>query len=428
MKNRTKLYNFIKIAAVSFITTTLFLTATIFAKKVGVPTYINNAQELLDIRNNLSGHYLVSRDISLSELATNDDFDGWVPIGTKEHPFTGKIDFNGHKIADLYFSNSYLDDEFNKDNSDDILIGFLGCSSGILIHADFYRPKLPDLTSFNSDKNVVFGLACAINYGHVTSTNIAFDNNSGTFKTNNILCLGSAVGINYGQTLIVKVINTLFCEVGDNSVIGGVIGKCFDGSSNSFLFKGGYIEITSKQSCDIVCGGVVGTCSNSSFFNVYSGPVHRNTSPNAIKILGEPNNVICGGILGENNFSKQSIFENCYLYNRLDVNCNYESASLGGIIGYNHSSEIEIVNCVVHSSFSTTVGLIYTCDVISSGDSLTSFNNNYNLSALFPSETTNYYSSNTSYLDLSISKLNWPDNTKKGYWVKDINHFYLCIL
>jgi uncharacterized repeat protein (TIGR02543 family) len=56
---------------------------------------INTAAELDDIRLNLSGHYILADNISLSE------YSAWVPIGTQSSPFTGVLDGNGFKITDL---------------------------------------------------------------------------------------------------------------------------------------------------------------------------------------------------------------------------------------------------------------------------------------------------------------------------------------
>lgn len=55
-------------------------------------TPIRTAQDLDQIRENLSGHYRLENDIDLS------GFGHWTPIGTPENPFTGVFDGAGHTI------------------------------------------------------------------------------------------------------------------------------------------------------------------------------------------------------------------------------------------------------------------------------------------------------------------------------------------
>ena len=58
-------------------------------------TTISTAQELSDIRNNLSGNYILSDNIDLAS------FGSWSPIGTEEEPFTGTLDGNGYVISNI---------------------------------------------------------------------------------------------------------------------------------------------------------------------------------------------------------------------------------------------------------------------------------------------------------------------------------------
>jgi hypothetical protein len=60
---------------------------------------IASAEEFYNIRDDLSGIYMLTDNIS---LAAYGDGSGWEPIGTEESPFTGILDGNGFKIIDLY--------------------------------------------------------------------------------------------------------------------------------------------------------------------------------------------------------------------------------------------------------------------------------------------------------------------------------------
>ena len=77
------------------------LASSAFAEKE-VPegyTPIRTAQELDNIRNNLSGKYILMNDIDLGE------YENWVPIGTKKQPFSGIFDGNNHSIKNLIINN-----------------------------------------------------------------------------------------------------------------------------------------------------------------------------------------------------------------------------------------------------------------------------------------------------------------------------------
>ena len=56
---------------------------------------IYTAEDLNNIRNNLSGKYILMNDIDLSV------YENWEPIGTTEAPFTGELDGNGYVILNL---------------------------------------------------------------------------------------------------------------------------------------------------------------------------------------------------------------------------------------------------------------------------------------------------------------------------------------
>ncbi|TMV48360.1 S-layer homology domain-containing protein [Paenibacillus mesophilus] len=68
------------------------------------PIIIMNAQQLSDIRNSLSKHYKLGRDIDLSGYdfdGAGPDNGGWMPIGTSSSPFKGTLDGNGYVIRNM---------------------------------------------------------------------------------------------------------------------------------------------------------------------------------------------------------------------------------------------------------------------------------------------------------------------------------------
>ena len=63
-------------------------------------TLIKTADDLDNIRNNLSGKYILMNDIDLSS------YSNWQPIGSDTNIFTGEFNGNGHVISNLKINNS----------------------------------------------------------------------------------------------------------------------------------------------------------------------------------------------------------------------------------------------------------------------------------------------------------------------------------
>lgn len=68
----------------------------------GDPYLIATAQDLNDIRSNLSAYFKLTKDIDLDGTA----YDPWTPIGTSSSPFRGHIDGNGRVINGMYIAGS----------------------------------------------------------------------------------------------------------------------------------------------------------------------------------------------------------------------------------------------------------------------------------------------------------------------------------
>ena len=62
-------------------------------------TLISNANELIGIKDDLTGSYQLSANINLDGV-------NWVPIGTSENPFQGKLNGGGFKISNLNYAGA----------------------------------------------------------------------------------------------------------------------------------------------------------------------------------------------------------------------------------------------------------------------------------------------------------------------------------
>lgn len=88
-------------------------TALLTSVSVFAQTEISTEAQLKAIANNLSGTYVLTQDITLSG-------DEWTPIGTSDHPFTGKLDGQGHTIDGLTVGNGVQ----NQTNNNKAFFGF----------------------------------------------------------------------------------------------------------------------------------------------------------------------------------------------------------------------------------------------------------------------------------------------------------------
>ena len=88
-------------------------TALLTSVSAFAQTEISTEAQLKDIAKNLSGKYVLTQDITLSD-------DEWTPIGTKDSPFTGTLDGQGHTIKGLTVGNGAQ----NQTNNNKAFFGF----------------------------------------------------------------------------------------------------------------------------------------------------------------------------------------------------------------------------------------------------------------------------------------------------------------
>lgn len=163
-------------------------------------TFIYNAAELYNVRNNLGGSYVLVNDINISS------YSNWNPIGTSAKPFTGTFDGNGKIITGLKKSTQITVDYY----------GLFGCTNGA---------KIKDLCL--KDINIVIPLL-----------------NGDTIVT----YAGGIIGIAKNTTI------TNCSTYGQISafVVGGIAGRIDAGTIIRECFNAAYIEAV------LYGGGIVG--------------------------------------------------------------------------------------------------------------------------------------------------------------------------
>lgn len=258
-------------------------------------TPIYTAEDLDNIRNNLSGKYVLMNDIDLSA------YENWQPIGISGAPFTGQLDGNGFIISSLTINSKYIGNE-------NVYYGLFGYISGAS-DEDVYKIK-----------NLVITDA---------SVNVEYVSN-GTAKTRTGILAGfcsTASIFNCAVNGKICVEGFLICEV------GGIVGRCAWSDISRCVNYANVNVIANTNSTELFVGGISGIakqsgeqcCGNYGNISVNS----RNTQ--------ETCTVKMGGIDGDGSENISLINS----YNRGNISVDFSSAQIyiGGISGESYISE-----------------------------------------------------------------------------------------
>ena len=278
------------------------------------PKPISAIADLLRIDQNLSGNYVLTNDIDLSNIRN------LTPIGTEKEPFTGTFDGNGHKITGLTINKT--------DSEAQGLFGYVGSGGTVKnltvsgnVSVSGTGDYVGSVVGFNKGGTVEN--CCNTGEVSVSGTGIRIggvvgQNNGGTVEnccntgvvSGSVEIVGGVVGFNESGT-VKNCYNT--GEVSDDvGFTGGVVGYNVAGTVENCYNTG---EVSDGGSA----GGVVG----------YSGGTVKNCY-NTGEVSGD---VSAGGVVG---YSGGTV-TNCY--NTGAVNGD---GSAGGVVG---SSGDTVTNC-----------------------------------------------------------------------------------
>lgn len=195
-----------------------FMTLMIICVFIGT-TYaadveIDSAEDLNNIRNNLSGSYILTTDIDLSETVWGyvyaddlPDSQGWDPIGTSSNQFTGSFNGNGYTISGLYINRPSMD-----------YVGLFGYTNGAEIS------KINLEYAIIGGRNYT-GTLVGRHYGEISNVSVIRGNILGTSF------VGGLVGENNGVISNSYATGTL---TGLSESVGGLVGRNFNKISTSY--------------------------------------------------------------------------------------------------------------------------------------------------------------------------------------------------
>ncbi len=262
---------------------------------------IYTAEDLNNIRNNLSGKYILMNDIDLSV------YENWEPIGKRGSQFAGEIDGNGYIIKNLKMSGVYNSEKYN-------FYGLFGAAleavfKNIVVVDAYVSLSSSDKQKEETDNNI--GLIC----GYLNKSEMlnCFASGTLTYEATDYSYVGSAVGdannssITRCSSYVDITINTGSDNL--NLFVGGITGQTnykIDECCNW-----GNIEIKKTdllESKKIRVGGICG----SQVVNFYK----ITNCYNRGDLIFEPNNINCC-VGGSNGIS--SILLNCYNSGEISV-------------------------------------------------------------------------------------------------------------
>ena len=155
----------------------------------GHVTYITKQKEITCINENLGGKY----KMHITNARLDDPF---VPIGTKEKPFTGEFDGDG--VTFTYINYAPLD------TGDESIMSLFGYSTGTIKNINiWYRESNGVTFTVENAVNVAFGLICAYNYGTIENCYVLF-NSSIEVKISGSATISAVCAVNEGTIKNVK--------------------------------------------------------------------------------------------------------------------------------------------------------------------------------------------------------------------------------
>lgn len=244
-------------------------------------TPIYTADDLKNIRNNLSGKYVLMNHINLS------DYSEWTVIGNYGSPFRGELDGNGYSIIGLKSKRSLLGWVENA------MIKNLG-----IVNCNIFQPE--ETASSNSSAGAIADNAIDSYFEKCfASGSVQACVSVGWFDTKSYCSAGGLVGVAKNSSFIdcynSTNLNFIYDEI-TSAKIGGIAGDSL-GSSFERCYSTGKIEIkhngkNPSESENIFKGGLVGFADESTALvccyyldNISCAIGNLQTNPNGTKNL-----------------------------------------------------------------------------------------------------------------------------------------------
>ncbi len=251
-----------------------------------IPIY--TAEDLNNIRNNLSGKYIMMNDIDLSV------YENWEPIGTRETPFTGVFDGNSFTVKNL---------KITKAEGENPSVGLFGTVK----NSQIKNVTVVGIINAHYDNDIIAGLICGEAYYSAISNCITFGEI--VASTNAGACVGGVIGFlsEFSEDISTK--KECIIKQSRNNATVTVNAVCNYDPYGINYFSGGIVGFSS---------GIIAECSNYGEVSAYG----KNGDYEYFYILAGG---ICGNSSGE--------LRNCYNIGNI-TSAGEKYAIAGGISGH----------------------------------------------------------------------------------------------
>ncbi len=218
-------------------------------------TAVYTAEDFNNIRNNLSGEYILMNDIDLSL------YEDWEQIGSQKAPFTGKINGNGYKVVNL--------------NAE---VGVLGWVSDAVIENLGVCANLKDRYVFPVNAGILADTAIATTFKNCyTSGSVAATTGNGMLSLEYEFYVGGIAGYSEASSFenCYSLVDIFFEYKSMNIyAAGGIVGQSKDCEFSCCYavsdFEESFIGYGNTEGKNLYKGGLVGnTVSGNTFENCY---------------------------------------------------------------------------------------------------------------------------------------------------------------
>lgn len=218
-------------------------------------TAVYTAEDFNNIRNNLSGEYILMNDIDLSS------YEDWEQIGSQKAPFTGKINGNGYKVVNL--------------NAE---VGVLGWVSNAVIENFGACANLTDRYVFPINAGILADTAIATVFKNCyTSGSVAATTGNGMLALEYEFYVGGVAGYSESSSFenCYSLVDIFFEYKSMNIyAAGGIVGQSKDCEFSCCYavtdFEESFIGYGNTEGKNLYRGGLVGnTVSGNTFENCY---------------------------------------------------------------------------------------------------------------------------------------------------------------
>lgn len=325
-------------------------------------TEISTAEQFYNIRNDLTGSYVLTADIDLSGYAS------WSPIGTGNgiYSFTGTLDGANHNITGLTINDQWGSSkgifgrctgatfkDFTISNATVVGYMYVGALCGYIAPSATASANMSNVHITDCQVTGYSSVGALMGYGSCNLTNCT---SSGTITSNGTQDHGGLIGTFRGNTFEAVTISqcSSSCTVNGIQTCGGLIGSASiqnptTGYKNVTIQKcyaTGNVTATSSGRV----GGLIGMLQFGDAVNAFTTVENCSASGNAHSTYTGATAVMIGGLIGAVSLVSKCIITNCYSCGHVQA-AGTGSVYIGGHIG-DKDADATVTGCYYDSQTS----------------------------------------------------------------------------